>query len=396
MMINNRSKTEMTMKRVLMISFVATGVVMGQFEDIRPEDRAKLDAQALRVFDAVAPVLEKTSASAVEVRVWQKRVGFGTVVGPEQVICKWSDVSRAAESLSCRGKDGRLLAAKVVGIYAEDDLALLEVKELKAPPVVFADGGDLTLGSFIVLARPDGEAGGVGVVSVLPRSLRPGDRAFLGVEMDLKFAGPGVQIDRVQAGTGAESAGLRRGDVVIGINDVDTNGNFELSTALQRMSPGETVRVRYRRKDAEKSAEVVLGGRPDGRIPMGRMDTMNKMGGHRYSLVVDNFAKVIQTDMQIQPEDCGAPVVDLDGRVIGIALARAGRIKSFILPADSIKTLMADHEEEADDKGAALRWDEVDEEDLRRIKATRRGRGSELERHMEELRLLQEQLGLDD
>ena len=129
---------------------------------------------------------------------------------------------------------------------------------------------------------------------------------------------------------------------------------------------------------------------------MGRMDTMNKMGGHRYSLVVDNFAKVIQTDMPIQPEDCGAPVVDLDGRVIGIALARAGRIKSFILPADSIKTLMADHEEEADDKGAALRWDEVDEEDLRRIKATRRGRGSELERHMEELRLLQEQLGLDD
>ena len=231
------------MKRALMISFVAMGVVMGQFEDIRPEDRAKLDAQALRVFDAVAPVLEKTSASAVEVRVWQKRVGFGTVVGPEQVICKWSDVSRAAESLSCRGKDGRLLAAKVVGIYAEDDLALLEVKELKAPPVVFADGGDLTLGSFIVLARPDGEAGGVGVVSVLPRSLRPGDRAFLGVQMDLKFAGPGVQIDRVQAGTGAESAGLRRGDVVIGINDVDTNGNFELSTALQRMSPGETVRV---------------------------------------------------------------------------------------------------------------------------------------------------------
>ena len=284
----------------------------------------------------------------------------------------------------------------MVGIYAEDDLALLEVKELKAPPVVFADGGDLTLGSFIVLARPDGEAGGVGVVSVLPRSLRPGDRAFLGVEMDLKFAGPGVQIDRVQAGTGAESAGLRRGDVVIGINDVDTNGNFELSTALQRMSPGETVRVRYRRKDAEKSAEVVLGGMPDGRIPMGRMDTMNKMGGHRYSLVVDNFAKVIQTDMQIQPEDCGAPVVDLDGRVIGIALARAGRIKSFILPADSIKILMADHEEEADDKGAALRWDEVDEEDLRRIKATRRVRGSELERHMEELRLLQEQLGLDD
>ena len=45
--------------------------------------------------------------------------------------------------------------------------------------------------------------------------------------------------------------------------------------------------------------------------------------------------------MQLDPEDCGAPVVDLDGHAIGIAIARAGRIKSFIVPASEIKSLLA-------------------------------------------------------
>jgi hypothetical protein len=34
-------------------------------------------------------------------------------------------------------------------------------------------------------------------------------------------------------------------------------------------------------------------------------------------------------------------VVDLDGRVVGIAVARAGRIKSFIMPAAAVKNLLA-------------------------------------------------------
>ena len=45
------------------------------------------------------------------------------------------------------------------------------------------------------------------------------------------------------------------------------------------------------------------------------MEQMNSMGGHRYNDVKDGFRNVIQSDMQLNPEDCGAPVVDLDGHV---------------------------------------------------------------------------------
>ena len=70
------------------------------------------------------------------------------------------------------------------------------------------------------------------------------------------------------------------------------------------------------------------------------MEQMNNMGGHRYSEVRDGFARVVQSDMQIEPEDCGAPVVDLEGRAVGVAIARAGRIKTFIIPALAIEELM--------------------------------------------------------
>lgn len=358
-MIDNKRRTTKVMKNLISVMMLCvTGVAMGQFEDIRPEDRAELEKQAMRLFETVEPSLARAAASTVEVKVWRKRMGFGTVVAPQKVLTKWSDVRKAEKSLSCRSAGGRLLAAKVIGVYKDEDLVLLEVPGLKAPPIVFAEVEELQLGSFLVLARPDGQAGGIGVVSVLPRSLRQEDRAFLGVQMDFNYVGRGVKVQRVESGTGAEEAGLLRGDVVLGLNDAETNGRFELTSALQRMDPGEAIQLRYLRGEDEKVVNVVLGGRESLQIPPDRMAAMNRMGGHRYSRVVTDFARVIQTDMQIYPEDCGAPVVDLDGRPIGIALARAGRIKSFVLPAESIKEILAEDGEEADGEGLSLRWED--------------------------------------
>jgi len=387
-------KSQMNMMRVTaLISLAAIGVAAGQFEDIRPEDRPKLEAQAMGVFEAVSPVLARAAASTVEVRVWRKQVAYGAVVGPEQVLTKWSDVRKALESLSCRASDGRLLAAKVVGVYQGDDLALLEVKGLKSPPINFGEPGEPPLGSFLALARPDGSAGGMGVVSVLRRSLRESDRAFLGVIMDTTHAGPGVKIERVQPETGAERAGLRRGDIVLGLDGKETNGTFELGAMLQRMEPGGTIKLRFRRGEAESEVEVELGGRPDAaKIPAQRMEAMNRMGGHRYSRVVEDFGRVMQTDMQIEPEDCGAPVVDLDGNVVGIALARAGRIKTFILPTADIKVLLDAEAVEPDPAGLALRWQDGKPEDFERAEVKRTDPMERMKRHMEDMERLLEEL----
>ena len=351
----SKPKTKMTMKiskAILGVSLAALPFASAQFTDPPIKDRAKLIKQAGQLFQALEPVVAKISHGAVEVRVWRKRVGFGTVVETGKVLAKWSEVKRDVRSLSCRTGAGEWLPAKVVGIYRDADLAVLKVEDMKAKPLVLGDEDNLRVGSFLALARPDGEAAAMGIVSVLPRSLRESDRAFLGILMDLEFSGPGVRIRRVQPDTGAAASGLKDGDVITKVMNREVNGNFELSSVLQRLEPGQTVRIGYRRGKERKLAEVKLGGRPDPRrIPYSRMERMNNMGGHRYSDVKDGFRDVIQSDMQLAPEDCGAPVIDLDGRVIGIAVARAGRIKTFIIPASLVRDLLAT-------KPAQLRLDE--------------------------------------
>ena len=63
------------------------------------------------------------------------------------------------------------------------------------------------------------------------------------------------------------------------------------------------------------------------------------MGGP-LSLRNNGFPDVIQHDTVLKPSDCGSPVVDLDGKVIGINIARAGRTESYAIPADVVKKVV--------------------------------------------------------
>ena len=45
----------------------------------------------------------------------------------------------------------------------------------------------------------------------------------------------------------------------------------------------------------------------------------------------------IATDLAARPEHCGAPVVDADGRVVGLLIARAPFIESLILPGSEMR-----------------------------------------------------------
>jgi S1-C subfamily serine protease len=67
---------------------------------------------------------------------------------------------------------------------------------------------------------------------------------------------------------------------------------------------------------------------------------MERMGTN-LSLVRTGFPSVIQTDMQLDRKRCGGPVVDLEGNVVGIAIARADRTRSFIIPTAHLTQLLA-------------------------------------------------------
>ncbi len=56
----------------------------------------------------------------------------------------------------------------------------------------------------------------------------------------------------------------------------------------------------------------------------------------------DNFPAVVQHDTVLKPVDCGGPVVDLSGKVVGVNIAHAGRTETYCLPADVLIDVMYD------------------------------------------------------
>jgi membrane-associated protease RseP (regulator of RpoE activity) len=139
--------------------------------------------------------------------------------------------------------------------------------------------------------------------------------------------------------SGAMKAGLQKGDVIYSVDQKAVTGAMEMRNILQRLVPGSEIVIRFRRTDEEKEVTVKLGSRADNadirRVPPERMERMQRMGTAP-SRVRSDFPNVIQTDMAVERNDMGAPVVGLDGKLVGITIARGSRIKTFIVPTDVV------------------------------------------------------------
>lgn len=68
----------------------------------------------------------------------------------------------------------------------------------------------------------------------------------------------GVYITRVSPGSGADDAGIQKGDVIIGINGVKTKTVPEMQEQIGRYRPGNTISVEFIREGKQKIANVVL------------------------------------------------------------------------------------------------------------------------------------------
>jgi S1-C subfamily serine protease len=376
---------------------------------MRPEEARAIQDQAARFFDAIRPVAEGARPSTVWIWVdtgrGRRPVGFGTVVGDgSKVLTKWSEIAMAQGTILAVGFDNTSAKATVSGVYRDEDLALLQIDGLKFKPAVFATGEAPKLGRMLIAASPDDLPAGVGVVAVEARSLREKDQAFLGVGLDNTYKGSGVKIRAVEPASGASDAGLKSGDVILSIGGRAVNSLFEMRNALTGFGPGETVEIRYARKGAEQSVKAELKEKPEFEgFPNGRLRQMERMGT-RLSLVRSGFPSAIQTDMQLERDRCGGPVVDLDGKVVGIAIARADRTRSFILPAAHILKVLGDDPMSEDAARAAIAAgdeerkqvarndDEAPDQPTPRVIPLKQGSADRLRRHLEDMDRLMERM----
>ncbi len=179
----------------------------------------------------------------------------------------------------------------------------------------------------------------VGVISVARRRI-PGRDAFLGVSMAetdpaATRAGPnsnlgtGVKIMQVVAESAAEKAGVKVGDIIIAVKGIPTPNVNAFKNAVSRFSPGESVTLTVHRDDATLTLTATFDVRAPDSPEQAAMDAMLE---GELSFRASDFTAVYQHDTVIPPTVCGGPVVDLEGRVIGINIARAGRTETYCPP----------------------------------------------------------------
>jgi membrane-associated protease RseP (regulator of RpoE activity) len=97
-------------------------------------------------------------------------------------------------------------------------------------------------------------------------------RAWLGVSTQsldgqlregLDYRGNGVLVNQVAEGSPAERAGLRQGDVIVGLNGANIDSPEQLQTRVHEAGVGDRVRLEISREGRRQSLAVTLGERPD-------------------------------------------------------------------------------------------------------------------------------------
>lgn len=282
---------------------------------------------------AFAEVSEQANKATVRVKSGEKNASLGVVVDAQGFIL--TKASELKGALKCELHDGTEVAAKLVGVHTDTDLAMLRVEADELHPIAWGDG-KVEVGQWGISPAPSGAPVGIGIVSVGPRKIRH-QRGVLGIGVTGDTAGP--KISRVFPNSGAQKAGLKDGDIILKVNDKATKTQLDLTGMLSKMRPGDIVRLQIKRGDSEQSIKATLGF-PFAN-PLNRRNLQNRMGG-ALSTRRAGFESVIQHDTVLRPDECGGPIIDLDGNAFGINIARAGRIESYALPVAIIQPLLAD------------------------------------------------------
>lgn len=284
-------------------------------------------ADGPQVRAAFRTVVEKARLATVRIECDGRRRGFGGIVAADGWIV--TKATPLCDKVTCLLADGRKLDGVTVGTNGKYDLALVKVEATGLPTLDLAEAPGAPVGSWLATVGLERDPVAVGVVSVGPREIPP-QAGRLGIQ--LVDSDEPIVKQAIAEGAAAR-AGVRDNDRVISVEGKPTPTRVELQRIVGSYNPGDIVALVVERGDEKLTIRVTL----QGTIPgfEGRSEFQNNLGG-RLSVRRFGFPTALQHDTVLRPTDCGGPVVDLDGRVVGFNIARAGRTESYAIPASAV------------------------------------------------------------
>jgi serine protease Do len=321
------------MKRILiLVFFVAVPSLHAQ------------QTKSAQIVSLFREVIAKPSQSTVRVKVAGKEAALGTIVSADGwILTKHSELK--AGKITCTLPDGNDVEAELIGFDEPFDLAMLKVEAEELTPVVWSESKVSRVGHWVASPGTGNDPVAIGVLSVAARQVKgskfvaPTGAAggYLGVFFDVNFAG--VKIEELVANQAAEKAGFKVGDQILAVNGIKVDDTDELRGLLSRTKPGDDATFKIIRDEKPQEIKATLGKNPSDKGGKSRSDTQNNMGS-KLSERRAGFPVILQHDSVLRPTDCGGPLVNLEGQVLGINIARAGRTETYAIPSESVRPLL--------------------------------------------------------
>jgi len=310
----------------------------------------RLDAPFIRntpvVLGLFRPVVADPTIATVRVLCDGKDTALGMIIAEDGwILTKANDL---AGEVVVQIHSGKKYPAQILGVNLKNDLAVLKIDEWGLKPITFSDSKTAEVGDWIACVGMGQDPVAVGVVSVATRNIPnakipppsdPSKSGYLGVYLTDSLNLNGAKISDVQDKGPAATGGVKKDDIVVAVNGATIHDADGLMELMQQHRPGEIVALKIHRGDADIDLKVELGKRPP-QTGSSRSDQQNRMGSE-LSTRTSGYPVVLQHDAHVKnPNDCGGPLVDLDGKVIGINICRAGRTESWAVPAEVIVPLL--------------------------------------------------------
>jgi serine protease Do len=323
------------------LTLAALGLALAALSPWAYANPERLDPRVLASF---REIVAQPAKSTVQIYCDGYRAALGAVVREDgYIVTKSSELKGKIECLLPGRRQNEKLEATIVASDPAVDLTILKIDAKGLPPIVWADNAP-AVGSWLATPGLDAENDpiSIGVVSVAARKIAAPSGA-LGIRLGGRDNA--AQIEAVEPGLAADKAGLKAGDIVLKVNDKGIGGPRELGETIRSYMPGEKVTLLIKRGTDELTIHATLGSFSQ-LIHGERAEFQNSLGGP-LSDRRGGFASAIQHDSVLRPADCGGPIVDLDGKAVGLNIARAGRVESYALPAgvvrESIDKLLQTH-----------------------------------------------------
>ena len=295
-------------------------------------NNTRMSPDFVSVFEPVSESMEQATASVFSDG---EQVALGTVIEADGLIL--TKASELKHKLVCKIGDEEY-KAKIIGIHAKTDLALLKIDADDLDVIRWSDHPAEEVGNWVVSPKAQEGNTAVGVISTLNLRQIKRSKPFVGIGMTNKDNG--IQIISVVNRSPADISGLLVGDVIYKIDGQPVKEISELQSLLGQFDAGDRVTLDVIRFKEEVQIRVTLAEYEKLAPSSQRSNQQNSMGSE-LSRRRKDFPLALQHDSMLQSNTCGGPLLDLSGDAIGINIARAGRVASYALPIETVLPVVA-------------------------------------------------------